>query len=122
MPDGNLDTDFADLPPDLRAEIEGMSGAGLHHAPAGGGDQVAGETFHHPEKDAAGTTWEPNWEPIETYQDGEVVMLDDGDRQLLGRREMGIWMELVDGNELAQPDYQPMLWSRAPEQVKYDMM
>lgn len=121
MADEKLDADFADLPPNARAEIEGMSGIGLHHAPAID-DQVTGEAFHHPEHDAAGTTWEPNWEPIETYPEDEVVMLDDGERQLLGRREMGMWMELVDGEELAQPDYRPMLWSRAPEQVKYDMM
>ena len=122
MADDKLDSDFADLPPAVRAEIEGLAGVGLHHAPAAPGEQSADEAFHHPERDAAGTTWEPNWEPIDTYREGEVVMLDDGSRQLLGRREMGMWMELVDGDELAQPDYQPMLWSDAPELVKYDMM
>ena len=45
-------------------------------------------------------------------------MLDDGDRQMLGRRVMGMWMELAGGDELAQPDYQAMLWSRAPDQLK----
>lgn len=59
---------------------------------------------------------------IETYPDGEVVMLDDGRRQLLGRREMGMWMELAAGDELAQPDFQPMLWSFTSEQVKYDFL
>ncbi len=49
-------------------------------------------------------------------------MLDDGERQLLGRREMGMWMALANGDEIAQPDFLPMLWSHAPEQVKYDMM
>lgn len=49
-------------------------------------------------------------------------MLDDGRRQLLGRREMGMWMELAAGDELAQPDFQPMLWSFASEQVKYDFL
>lgn len=122
MADEKLDPDFANLPPAVRAEIEGLSGIGLHHAPVAGDEQVTGEAFHHPEQDAVGSTWEPDWEPIETYQDGEVVMLDDGDRQLLGRREMGMWMELVDGGERAQPDYQPMLWSSPPKQVKYDLM
>lgn len=122
MADDKLDPDFADLPPAARAEIEGLSGIGLHHAPSASDDHPTGETFHHPEQDAAGTAWEPNWEPIETYRDGEVVMLDDGRRQLLGRRDMGMWMELVDGDELAQPDYRPMLWSDAPDQVKYDML
>lgn len=122
MADEKLDPDFASLPPVTRAEIEGLSGIGLHHAPTAGEEQVTGEAFHHPEHDAAGTTWEPSWEPIETYPDGEVVMLDDGNSQLLGRREMGMWMELADGDEVAQPDYLPMLWSYAPEQVKYDMM
>jgi hypothetical protein len=106
MTDVKLDSDFA----------------GLHHAPATVGVQVTGEKFHHPERDAAGTTWEPDWQPMETYRDGEVVMLDDGARQLLGRREMGMWMELTGGEELAQPDFLPLLWSDAPEQVKYDMI
>ncbi len=122
MTDERLYPDFANLPPAARAEIEGRSGIGLHHAPAAGPAEVTDEAFHHPEEDAAGTTWEPDWEPIETYPDGEVVMLDDGGRQLLGRRVLGMWMELVDGDELAQPDFEPMLWSYAPEQVKYDMM
>jgi hypothetical protein len=117
-----LDPDFADLPPAERAAIEGLSGIGLHHAPPAADPDVTGAAFHHPERDAAGTPWEPNWEPIDTYQDGDVVMLDDGERQLLGRREMGMWMQLVDGEEIAQPDFLPMLWSVAPEQIKYDMM
>lgn len=122
MTDEKLDADFADLPPAARATIEGLSGVGLHHAPAADAEGATGEAFHHPETDAAGTEWEPNWEPVETYVDGQVVMLDDGNRQILGRREMGMWMELTDGDEIAQPDFQPMLWSYAPEQVKYDMM
>ncbi|WP_174291535.1 hypothetical protein [Sphingomonas bacterium] len=122
MADEKLDPDFATLPPVDRAEIEGLSGIGLHHAPVAADEQVTGEAFHHQEQDAAGTVWEPNWEPIDTYRDGEMVMLDDGDRQLLGRREMGMWMELAGGDERAQPDYQPMLWSYAPDQVKYDLL
>lgn len=122
MADEKLDPDFANLAPVDRAEIEGLLGIGLHHAPSAGEEQVTGEAFHHPEQDAAGTTWEPNWEPIETYRDGEVVMLDDGSRQILGRREMGMWMELLSGDERPQPDFQPMLWSTAPEQVKYNLM
>ena len=122
MPEEKLDPDFADLSPVDRAEIEGMVGIGLHFAPPESASDVTGEAFHHPEADAAGTTWEPNWEPIETYPDGEVVMLDDGERQLLGRREMGMWTELADGDERGQPDFLPMLWSYAPEQVKYDML
>jgi hypothetical protein len=122
MTDMKLDPDFADLPPRDRAEIEGSLGAGLHNAPAAVGEQVTGDAFHHPETDAAGTTWEPEWQPMGTYPDGGVVMLDDGERQLLGRREMGMWMELTAGDELAQPDFEPMLWSYAPEQVKYDMI
>lgn len=122
MADDKLDADFADLPLAVRAEIEGLSGVGLHHAPGAVDDRPSDRTFDRPEQDAAGTTWEPDWQPIETYRDGEVVMLDDGSRQLLGRREMGMWMKLVDGDELAQPDYQPMLWSDAPDQVKSDVM
>jgi hypothetical protein len=122
MTDEKIDPDFADLPLAVRAEIEGRSGVGLHHAPAAVDEPVTGEAFHHPERTAVGTTWEPNWEPMETYPDGEVVMLDDGDRQLLGRREMGMWLELANGDELPQPDFLPMLWSFAPRQVKYDMM
>ena len=122
MADDKLDPDSADLPQAVRAEIEGLSGTGLHHAPSTPDDRPSDETFHHPEQDAAGTTWGPNWEPIETYRDGKVVRLDDGSRQLLGRRQMGMWMELVDGDELSQPDYQPMLLSDAPGQVKSDMM
>lgn len=122
MADEKLDPDFANLPLADRAAIDGLAGIGLHHAPAAGEAQAPDEEFHHPERDVAGTTWEPDWEPIDTYPDGEVVMLDDGSRQMLGRREMGMWMELVDGDELAQPDYLPMLWSWAPDQVKYDMM
>ena len=121
MSDEKLDPDFADLPPADRASIEGLAGIGLHHAPSGD-DAITGDAFHHPEQDEAGTVWAPNWEPIDTYPDGQVVMLDDGNRQILGRREMGLWMELVDGDERAQPDYLPMLWSFAPDQVKYDMM
>ena len=121
MSDGKLDPDFANLSPVDRASIEALSGIGLHHAPGANG-VASDDAFHHPEQDEAGTVWEPNWEPIETYQDNDVVMLDDGQRQILGRREMGLWMELVDGKELAQPDFLPMLWSYAPEQVKYDMM
>ena len=125
MSDEKLDPDFAALSPQDRAGIEALSGIGLHHAPDDGvaaDEGVAGEAFHHPEKDEAGTVWEPNWEPIETYTDSEVVMLDDGKRQILGMREMGMWMELLDGDEIAQPDFLPMLWSYAPDQVKYDMM
>ncbi|BCA61331.1 hypothetical protein HMP09_0565 [Sphingomonas sp. HMP9] len=121
MTGDTLGTDFGNRLPADRAVSEDFSSVDLHAAEAGNA-QVTGEAFHHPERDAAGTVWEPNWEPIETYPDGEIVMLDDGIRQLLGRREMGLWMELVDGDELAQPDYQPMLWSCAPEQVQYDMM
>lgn len=122
MTDEKLASDFAALSPSDRAAVVGSPGDGLHNAPAATDEQVTGAAFHHPEQDAAGTTWEPNWQPIESYRDGEVVMLDDGERQLLGRREMGLWMELTGGNELAQPDYQPMLWSFAPEQVRYDML
>ena len=118
MADDTLDPNSANLPPQDRAAIEGL---GLYHAPTSQDERVAGEAFHHPERDAVGTQWEPNWEPIDSYRDGEVVMLDDGSRQLLGLREMGMWMQLVDGDEVAQPDYQPMLWSDAPDQVKYDM-
>lgn len=116
-----LDPDFADLPPVERAEIEGLSGIGLHHAPPVG-ERSADASFQHPEEDVAGTVWEPDWEPIETCPDDTVVMLDDGDRQMLGRREMGLWMELTNGEEVARPDFLPMLWSFAPEQVKYDLM
>ena len=122
MADEKLDPDFANLPPVDRAGIEALSGIGLHHAPAGIDEATTGEPFHHPEQDVAGTMWEPNWEPIDTYVEGDVVMLDDGNRQMLGRREMGMWMELTGGEEIARPDYQPMLWSQAPEQVKYDML
>ncbi|WP_242153632.1 hypothetical protein [Sphingomonas sp. BAUL-RG-20F-R05-02] len=122
MTNEKLDPDFADLPPTARAEIEGSLGIGLHHAPAVPDVQVTGDAFHHPEKDAAGTTWEPDWQPMETYRDGDVVMLDDGERQMLGRRKLGMWMELTGGEELAQPDFLPMLWSIAPEQIKYDML
>lgn len=122
MADDKLDPDFASLSPVDRAEIEGLCGIGLHHAPAGDAASVTGEAFHHPERDAAGTRWEPDWEPIETYRDGDVVMLDDGSRQLLGRREMGMWMELTEGGERAQPDYQPMLWSDAPDRIKFETM
>lgn len=118
MADETLDPTSASLPVQERADIGGL---GSHLAPPSQDGQVAGEAFQHLERDAAGTRWEPNWELIETYRDGEVVMLDDGSRQLLGRREMGMWMQLVDGDEVAQPDYQPMLWSDAPDQVKYDM-
>ena len=121
MSDEKLDPDFADLAPVDRAAIEGLSGIGLHHAP-GSDDAVSGEAFHHPETDVAGTAWEPNWEPIDTYTDGDVVMLDDGERQVLGMREMGMWMQLVDGDAVPQPDFLPMLWSAAPDQVKYDLM
>jgi hypothetical protein len=115
-----LAPDFVDLPLAGRATIEGLSGLGLHHAPAASGQDGTGAPFHHPERGQTVTTWEPNWEPIETYTDGEVVMLDDGDRQLLGRRKMGMWTELKDGEELAQPDFLPMLWSVAPEQIEFD--
>lgn len=120
-----IDQDFAGLPEAVRVEIEGAQGVGLHHAPAQAEDPdpaVAGAAFHHPETDTAGTTWEPNWEPIDTYAEGDVVMLDDGERKILGRREMGMWMELAAGEEVAQPDFFPMLWAVAPEQVKYDLM
>ena len=119
-----IDPDFADLPNDVRAAIEGAQGIGLHHAPAAASsaDGLAGERFHHPERDVAGTAWEPDWEPIDSYLDGDVVMLDDGERQILGMREMGMWMQLIDDDKVAQPDFLPMLWSPAPEQVKYDMM
>lgn len=125
MPDNDpIDQDFAALPEALRAEIEGAQGVGLHHAPLQGApdSDATGAAFHHPEKDGAGTVWEPNWEPIDTYTDSDVVMLDDGNRQILGRRDTGLWMELLNGDEIAQPDFRPMLWSYAPEQVKYDMM
>ena len=122
MTDRKLDPDFADLPPSARAEIEGALGVGLHHAPEDSNPKLTGEAFHHPETDAVGTTWEPDWQPIETYRDGDVVMLDDGARQMLGRRVLGMWMELTRSEELAQPDFLPMLWSDAPEQVKYDLM
>lgn len=121
MADEKLDPDFANLPSRDRAEIVGLSGVDPHHAPAASDGQVTGEAFRHPEQDRAGTTWQPDWEPIETYRDGEVVMLDDGGRQLLGKREMGMWVELVDGDERAQPDCQPLLWSYAPDRVKDDM-
>ena len=120
MSDEKLDPDFAGLPPQDRADIEGLAGIGLHHAPPV--DAVTGDAFHHPERDEAGTVWAPNWEPIDTYADGDVVMLDDGNRQILGLRDMGLWMELADGEQRPQPDYRPMLWSRAPDQVKYDML
>jgi hypothetical protein len=122
MTTDKLDPDFAELPLADRAAIEGRSGVGLHHAPETEDEQLIGAPFRHPEQDEAGTVWEPNWEPIETYKDGEVVMLDDGDRQLLGRRDMGMWTELTNGNEIAQPDFMPMLWSLAPEQIKYDLI
>lgn len=119
-----IDPDFADLPDDVRAAIEGAQGVGLHHAPTAETPTIAAtdEQFHHPERDAVGTAWEPDWEPVDTYTDGDVVMLDDGERQLLGMREMGMWMQLINGDKIAQPDFLPMLWSHAPEQVKYDMM
>ncbi len=122
MTSEKLASDFADLPSRERTMIEGVSGNGLHHTPASEDQPSKGMSFRHPERDAAGTAWEPSWEPIETYPEGEIVMLDDGDRQLLGRREMGMWMELKAGDEIAQPDFLPMLWSFAPEQVKYDML
>ena len=122
MADETLDPDFANLPPAARAEIEALSGIGLHHAPAGGDAPSTGEAFHQPGQGAEDAATGLNWVPIETYRDGEIVMLDDGERQLLGRREMGLWMELIDGEERAQPDYQPMLWSYAPDQMKYDRM
>lgn len=119
-----LDDDFAGLPNHVLVAIEGAQGVGLHHAPAvdTSADDVTGEAFHHPEQDVAGTTWEPDWEPIDTYADGDVVMLDDGERQILGMRELGMWMQQVDGESIAQPDFMPMLWSHAPKQVKRDMM
>ena len=130
--DGPTDQDFVNLPPDVQAGIEALSGVGLHHAPdqdrsadalaAEAEDEAAAGEFRHPEHDAAGTEWEPDWEPLDTYQDGDVVMLDDGSRQILGMREMGMWMEMLDGDAIPQPDYQPMLWSTVPDQVKYDMM
>ncbi len=55
-----LDPAFADLPPADRAAIEGLSGVGLHHAPPADVQPVADESFHHPEQDTAGTTWEPD--------------------------------------------------------------
>jgi hypothetical protein len=122
MADETLASDFSGLPLPGGTGIEGSPATGLHDASADGSGPITGAAFHHPEKDAVGTTWEPDWQPMETYRDGEVVMLDDGDRQLLGRREMGMWMELTAGDELAQPDFQPMLWSNAPEQVKYDLL
>ena len=123
MTDEKLDPDFAALAPQDRAAIEGLSGIGLHHAPdADAAPEPVDAAFHHPEQDVAGTTWEPDWEPIDTYVDGDVVMLDDGKQQILGLREMGMWSALVDGDAIAQPDFLPMLWSPAPEQVKYDMM
>lgn len=121
MTDEKLDPDFANLAPEDRASIEALSGIGLHHAPDGD-DVATGEAFHHPEKDEAGTVWAPNWEPIDTYADGNVVMLDDGSRQILGMRDMGMWMEMLDGDAIPQPDYLPMLWSTVPDQVKFDMM
>lgn len=122
MADETLASDFSGLPLPGGPGIEASPAAGVHDASADGSGPITGAAFHHPEKDAVGTTWEPDWQPMETYRDGEVVMLDDGDRQLLGRREMGMWMELTAGDELAQPDFQPMLWSNAPEQVKYDLL
>ena len=122
MDDEKLDLDFANLAPNDPAGFEGRFGHGLHHAVAIEDEQVTGEVFHHPEEDAVRTTWELDWQPIETCLDGEVVMLDDGRRQLLGRREMGMWMELTAGDELGQPRFQPMLWSFAPEKVKYDFL
>ena len=122
MADEKLDADFANLPPPAPAEVEGRFGIGLHHAPAAEDDQVTGEAFHHPEQDGGGTIWSPYWEPIETSRDGEVVMFAGGSRKLLGRCEIAMWMELIDGDETAQPDYHLILWSYAPDQVKYDMM
>lgn len=69
MNDEKLDLDFANLAPNDPAGGEGRFGYGLHHAVAVEDEPVAGEAFHHPEKDAAGTTWAPDWQPIETYPD-----------------------------------------------------
>lgn len=128
--DDRIDQDFAALPDALRAEIEGAQGVGLHHAPASGPDTSTGgnpsepgadAAFAHPEHDGAGTEWAPDWEPLETYPGG-VVMLDDGERQVLAVREDGLWMELADGNARPLTGFVPMLWSHAPDQVKYDLM
>lgn len=125
-----LDEDFADLPPDVRAEIEGMQGVGLHHAPAGAqvedpADQAETEArdglFRHPETDRAGTEWEPNWEPLETYPGGPA-MLDDGARQVLAVRQDGLWYEVTNDALRPLAGYEPMLWSRAPDRVQDDML
>lgn len=121
MTTGRLNADFSGSPRQDGTASDGRSSSGMHHA-AEGDRSRAYAPFRHPEQGEAGTVWEPNWEPIETYRDGDVVMLDDGDRQLLGRREMGMWMELAGGEEMPRPDFLPMLWSLAPEQIKYDMI
>ena len=130
--DGPIDSDFANLPPDVQAGIEALNGVGLHHAPnqdrsadavaAEAEEEATTEASRHPAHDDADTTWQPHWQPIDTYADGDVVMLDDGERQILGMREMGLWMELIDGDQIAQPDFLPMRWSTVTDQVKYDMM
>jgi hypothetical protein len=77
MNDEKFDGDLGNLAAGDRVEVEGRLGRD-HDAAVVEDEQVTGEAFHHPEKDAVATTWEPN--------------------------------------------FQPMLWSFAPEQVKYDFL
>lgn len=128
--DGAIDEDFAGLPSPVQAAIEGAAGIGLHHAPdrdrsdeaiaAEAADEGEGRFEHH-EVDRAGIEWAPNWEPMETYPGG-IVMLDNGERQIVAARHNGVWHEYVDDAVVPLSGYRPMLWSTAPDRVKRDTM
>lgn len=115
-----IDPDFAELPDAIRAEIEGAQGVGLHHAPDAPAAGIDDPAFGDAETDGAETPWSPEWEPIDTCPGG-VVMLNDGARQVLARRENGVWSELVAGEARPLGDYAPMLWSRVPDRVNAGM-
>lgn len=65
--------------------------------------------------EAVDLTW-VDWRAMDDYvEDDQLVLtMASPTSQLFGRRQDGVWLEMVDGIETAKPDYRPTQWTRVP--------
>lgn len=55
-----------------------------------------------------------HWRKISDYTPGRLVLLRGADRSVLGFSEAGAWFQMVDGEDYALNDFQPVEWCEPP--------